>query len=302
MSLPLKELIRIGQNQLRQAGIADADRDAKDLYCYLDRLDAVGLMMHWQNVLQDNTCEAYFQLIERRASGEPMQYITGQQGFMGFSFKVTPAVLIPRQDTETMTEDAVEIIKKGSLRGEKYTEKAIKDVLDLCCGSGAIGLSIAKLCPGIKMTCSDISGEAVKIAEENAASLNLKSVRFEVGDLFAPFCGKLGKKKFDLIISNPPYINTGVIATLQKEVRDHEPLSALDGGPDGLTFYRRIADEAPLHMNKNGILMMEIGYDQRQAVMQLMTEAEKFCDIICLKDLAGKDRIIAARLKGKKDK
>ena len=152
------------------------------------------------------------------------------------------------------------------------------------------------------MTCSDISGEAVKIAEENAAALALRSVKFEVGDLFAPFSGKLGKKKFDLIISNPPYINTGVIATLQKEVRDHEPLSALDGGPDGLTFYRRIAAEAPAYMHKNGILMMEIGYDQKQPVMQLLEETERFKNIICLQDLAGKDRIVAACLKGKKDK
>lgn len=300
MSLPLKELIKIGQTQLREAGIADADRDAKDLYCFLDKLDAVGLMMHWQDILQDNTCEAYFRLIERRAAGEPVQYITGVQEFMGMDFKVTPAVLIPRQDTETMVEDAIELIEKGTLRGQAFSKVgSIKDVLDLCCGSGAIGVSIAKLCAKTKVTCSDISTEALKVAQENGQANGCKSVKFEQGDLFAPFCGKLGKKKFDLIITNPPYIETGVIPMLQREVREHEPMSALDGGADGLDFYRRIAEEAHRHLHKNGVLVMEIGYDQGLSVPQLLEETEKFTGIVCLQDLAGKDRIVAAKKKDK---
>lgn len=297
MSLPLKELIKIGQIQLKEAGVGDADRDARDLYCFLDKIDAVGLMMHWQDTLQDNACEAYFDLIQRRAAGEPMQYITGVQEFMGIPFKVTPQVLIPRQDTETMVEDAIEAIEKGTLRGRSFIKAAaIKEVLDLCTGSGAVGVSIAKMCPKIKVVCSDISSEALKIAEENAQTSGCKSVKFQEGDLFSPFCGKLRKKKFDLIITNPPYIQTDVIPTLQREVKDHEPMSALDGGKDGLDFYRRIAVEAPSHLNKNGVLMMEIGYDQRISVTELLQETVKFSDIICLQDLAGKDRIIAAKL------
>lgn len=297
MSLPLKELIKIGQTQLKEAGVGDADRDARDLYCFLDKIDAVGLMMHWQDTLQDNACEAYFDLVQRRAAGEPMQYITGVQEFMGIPFKVTAQVLIPRQDTETMVEDAIEAIEKGTLRGRPFIKAAaIKEVLDLCTGSGAIGVSIAKMCPKIKVVCSDISSEALKIAEENAQTSGCKSVKFQEGDLFSPFCGKLRKKKFDLIITNPPYIQTDVIPTLQREVKDHEPMSALDGGKDGLYFYRRIAVEAPSHLNKNGVLMMEIGYDQRISVTELLQETAKFSDIICLQDLAGKDRIIAAKL------
>lgn len=297
MSLPLKELIKIGQTQLKEAGVGDADRDARDLYCFLDKIDAVGLMMHWQDTLQDNACEAYFDLVQRRAAGEPMQYITGVQEFMGIPFKVTAQVLIPRQDTETMIEDAIEAIEKGTLRGRPFIKAAaIKEVLDLCTGSGAIGVSIAKMCPKIKVVCSDISSEALKIAEENAQTSGCKSVKFQEGDLFSPFCGKLRKKKFDLIITNPPYIQTDVIPTLQREVKDHEPMSALDGGKDGLDFYRRIAVEAPSHLNKNGVLMMEIGYDQRISVTELLQETAKFSDIICLQDLAGKDRIIAAKL------
>ena len=297
MSLPLKELIKIGQTQLKEAGVGDADRDARDLYCFLDKIDAVGLMMHWQDTLQDNACEAYFDLVQRRAAGEPMQYITGVQEFMGIPFKVTPQVLIPRQDTETMVEDAIEAIEKGTLRGRSFIKAAaIKEVLDLCTGSGAVGVSIAKMCPKIKVVCSDISSEALKIAEENAQTSGCKSVKFQEGDLFSPFCGKLRKKKFDLIITNPPYIQTDVIPTLQREVKDHEPMSALDGGKDGLDFYRRIAVEAPSHLNKNGVLMMEIGYDQRISVTELLQETVKFSDIICLQDLTGKDRIIAAKL------
>ena len=300
MSLPLKELIKIGQTQLKEAGVGDADRDARDLYCFLDKIDTVGLMMHWQDTLQDNACEAYFDLIQRRAAGEPMQYITGVQEFMGIPFKVTPQVLIPRQDTETMIEDAIEAIEKGTLRGRPFIKAAaIKEVLDLCTGSGAIVVSIAKMCPKIKVVCSDISPEALKIAEENAQTSGCKSVKFQEGDLFSPFCGKLRKRKFDLIITNPPYIQTDVIPTLQREVKDHEPMSALDGGKDGLDFYRRIAAEAPSHLNKNGVLMMEIGYDQRISVTELLQQTAKFSDIICLQDLAGKDRIIAAKLIGK---
>ena len=303
MSLPLKELISYGQTQLENAGIEDAARDARGLYCFLDKLDNVGLMMHWQDVLQDNQCEAYFELIGRRAGGEPFQYITGTQEFMGFTFHVNPSVLIPRQDTETMVEDAVELITKGSLRGEEYAKaSAIKEVLDLCCGSGAIGISLAKLCPKVKVTCSDISGEAVKTARGNAAALGCRSVKFEEGDMFAPFSGKLGKKKFDMIISNPPYIASHVIPSLQGEVKDHEPMGALDGGADGLDFYRRIAEEAAAYLQKNGLLMLEIGCDQGGTVPELIENSGRFKDIRCLKDLAGKDRIIAARLRGKKDK
>lgn len=302
MSLPLKELIKIGETQLSDAGVDDAARDAKLLYCFLDNLDSVGFMMRWQDVLPDNTCERYFELVERRASGEPLQYITGSQEFMGLSFKVDPSVLIPRQDTETMVEDAIELIEKGTLRAEEYVKpQSIKDVLDLCCGSGAIGVSIAKLCEKTKVTCSDVSPEAIKTAAQNARLNGCKTVKFEKSDLFAAFKSKLGRKKFDLIISNPPYIESEVIPTLQREVKDHEPMLALDGGADGLDFYRRIASEAAEHLQKNGMLMLEIGYNQGQAVTELLEAEEKFVSIVCLKDLAGKDRIIAARLKGKKE-
>lgn len=301
MSLPLKELIKIGEKQLEDVGITDAARDAKLLYCFFDKLDSVGLMMHWQDVLQDNQCEGYFALIERRAAGEPLQYITGTQDFMGLTFQVNSDVLIPRQDTETMVEDCIELIKKGTLRGSDYIKaQSTKDILDLCCGSGAIGVSLAKLCDNIKVTCSDVSDRALVVAEKNAQANGCKSVKFEKSDLFSAFCSKFRKKKFDLIISNPPYIESSVIPTLQSEVKDYEPMIALDGGEDGLEFYRRIACQAAEHLNKNGIIMVEIGYNQGEAVTCLFEETEKFADITCLKDLAGKDRIVVAKLSTKK--
>lgn len=298
MSLPIKELINIGAKQLHDAGVADAEIDAKELFCYMHGMDRTALMLRWQEVMQDNQCEAYFDLVERRASRVPLQHITGRQEFMGLPFEVNEKVLIPRQDTETLVEDALELIEKGTLRGQKYTDDLKKggDILDLCCGSGAIGISIAKLTKGAHVTCSDLSKEALEVAEKNARLNGCKSMKFVESDMFAAFCGRLGKKKFNLIISNPPYIPPSVIEGLEPEVRDHEPMMALDGGEDGLDFYRVIAQHAPEHLKKGGVLMLEIGFDQKDAVKRLLQETGRFEKIVGLTDLAGKDRIICAIL------
>lgn len=303
MSLPLKELIAIGTQQLRAAGVADAEIDARELYCFMHGIDRVGLMLRWQEAVPDELCEKYFDLVAVRASRVPLQHITGVQEFMGLRFKVNENVLIPRQDTETMVEDALELMEKGSLRGAEYASaKDFKnvDVLDLCTGSGAIGVSLARLSKGTKVTCSDLSEDALALAKENAVSNGCKNVKFASGDLFEPFRGKLGNKKFGFIISNPPYIPPAVIAGLEPEVRVHEPAMALDGGVDGLDFYRRIAAEAPGHLKKRGVLMMEIGWDQGVAVTELLAAGGRFEKIQCLKDLTGKDRIVVATLSDEK--
>ena len=304
MSLPIKELISIGTKQLRDAGVADAEIDAKELYCYMRGMDRTALMLRWQEVMQDNQCEAYFNLIERRASRVPLQHITGRQEFMGLPFEVNEKVLIPRQDTETMVEDALELMEKGTLRGQEYTDglKRGGDILDLCCGSGAIGISIAKLAKGAHVTCSDLSKDALEVADRNARLNDCKSVKFTESDMFAAFCGRLGKKKFNLIISNPPYIPPSVIEGLEPEVRDHEPMMALDGGADGLDFYRIIAQHAPEHLKKGGVLMLEIGFDQKDAVKGLLQETGRFEKIIGLTDFTGKDRIVCAVLSKKSQK
>ena len=307
MSLSVRELIKIAERQLADAGVADAQIDAKELYCFLMGYDKTALMMHWQDVLQDNQCEAYFALIEKRAKRQPLQHITGEQEFMGFPFKVNEHVLIPRQDTETMVEDAIELLEKGTLRGGAYGRgkplKGSADILDLCCGSGAIGISLAKTFGKAKVVCTDVSPQALETARENASYNACKNIKFAESDMFeAPFFnGRFGKKKFDLIISNPPYIESEVIEGLEPEVKDHEPRLALDGGTDGLNFYRKIAQEAAAYLKKDGVLMMEIGCEQKDAVKEILRQTGEYERIIGLTDLTGRDRIVAA-IKKKEEK
>ena len=302
MSLSVKEILNIGRRQLEESKIADAAIDCKLLYCYLMNITTTQLILEYQKTLPDSLCDEYFALLDRRGAGTPLQHITGVQEFMGFEFNVSDKVLIPRQDTETLVEDALSIMKENQLRGEAFLHKKKKDweILDLCCGSGAIGLSLAKLYHGAKVTCSDLSKEALAVAKENAAKLGASKVGFQEGSLLEPFKGRFKNKKFDLIISNPPYIKSSVIPTLQTEVRDHEPMMALDGGESGLDFYAEIISGAADCLKKEGVLMFEIGHDQKDAVCALIEETGRFEHITGLQDLAGRDRIVAAVLAGKK--
>lgn len=297
MSLLVKEMLTMGEKQLMDSDIADATRDCKILYCYMMDIPFSKIILEYQNMLQDRLCEKYFELIDRRSSGEPVQYIMESQEFMGLEFIVNENVLIPRQDTETLVEDALEIINTGTLRGEDMDVKRKEwDILDLCTGSGAIGVSLARIANKVNVTCSDISEGAIKVAKENAQKHGVaKSVKFEQGDLFKPFSKHFRKQKFDMIISNPPYIKSSVIPTLQKEVCEHEPLSALDGGESGLDFYERIVSGVGSHLRKSGVLLLEIGHDQGEAVSGLLSRNGEFTSIRVLKDLANRDRIVFAK-------
>ena len=297
MSLLVKEMLTMGEKQLMDSDIADATRDCKILYCYMMDIPFSKIILEYQEVLQDRLCDKYFELIDRRSKGEPVQYIMGCQEFMGLEFIVNENVLIPRQDTETLVEDALEIINTGTLRGEDMDVKRKEwDILDLCTGSGAIGVSLARIANKVNVTCSDISEGAIKVAKENAQKHGLaKSMKFEQGDLLKPFANHFRKKRFDMIISNPPYIKSSVIPTLQREVCEHEPLSALDGGESGLDFYERIVSDVGEHLRKDGILLLEIGYDQGEAVSALISKNDDFTAIRVLKDLAEHDRIVFAK-------
>ena len=297
MSLLVKEMLTMGEKQLMDSDIADATRDCKILYCYMMDIPFSKIILEYQKVLQDRLCDKYFELIDRRSKGEPVQYIMGCQEFMGLEFIVNENVLIPRQDTETLVEDALEIINTGTLRGEDMDVKRKEwDILDLCTGSGAIGVSLARIANKVNVTCSDISEGAIKVAKENAQKHGLaKSMKFEQGDLFKPFNKHFRKQKFDMIISNPPYIKSSVIPTLQREVCEHEPLSALDGGESGLDFYERIVSGVGSHLKKGGVLLMEIGNDQGEAVSGLLSRNGEFTSIRVLKDLAQRDRIVFAK-------
>lgn len=218
--------------------------------------------------------------ILRRKSGEPIQYITGNTEFMSLPFKVTPNVLIPRSDTETLVELLIEKI------GDKNFS-----LLDIGTGSGCIAISLLKYCKNLKASALDISDGALSVAKENA-KLNDVSDRIEFCCL--DILKDTPLNKFDCIVSNPPYIRPDVIATLDSEVKDFEPYSALYGGEDGLLFYRRICDIAPNILNKNGILAFEIGYDQGDAVKELMSR--KFYNVEVIRDLCGNDRVVTGNI------
>ena len=298
MSMRVKEILQIGENQLRECGIEDAAIDSKELYCYMMGIERSKLILEYQKVLQDAQCMEYFKLLDRRSDKEPLQYIVGTQDFMGLTFRTDPRALIPRQETEILVERALEILHKNSLNGNPLpiAPKKNPEVLDIGCGTGAIGLSIAKLAPDARVTCSDVSKDALSLAKENASKLGAGSVKWACGSLLEPFEGRFFKRKFDMILSNPPYIASGVIPTLQKEITEHEPMLALDGGNDGLDVYRALIPKLPEHLKKEGVVLMEIGHDQMEAVCDFLAVNGNFIHIQGMQDLAGKDRIVMAVL------
>ena len=289
-------LIKEGEYRLAKAGCMDAKIDSEELYCFLTGTDRLQIFMKAEEEADEEVERKYLALIARRAERIPLQYITGVQEFMGHRFKVDQSVLIPRQDTETLVVEAARTIQSTSrdklsfferLRGGKEWE-----VLDLCCGSGAIGISLAKICDNIHVTGSDISGAALAVARNNARNLRVKAEYLE-GDLFAPVEGK----KFDMIVSNPPYIRTNMIAVLQDEIKNYEPRQALDGGRDGLDYYRRIIKEAPGYLKPEGYLMFEIGSDQGEDLRKMLKDDGRYTLAEVIRDLPGRDRVVKTQLK-----
>ena len=272
-----QELYRMGKARLTEAKIPEAELDARLLLeevCGTDRND---LLVHGDKEVPPEQCDRYVEYIQRRQKREPLQQITGYQEFMGLRFKVTPDVLIPRQDTETLVEEVMRYLHDGM------------HLLDMCTGSGCILLSLLKYSNDCEGTGCDISEKALKVAEENAEMLSLNA-SFVQSNLFENISGK-----YEFIVSNPPYIPTGVIPTLMEEVRDHEPVSALDGREDGLYFYREIVEKAGEYLYPGGMLFFEIGYDQAEKVSSLMQEAG-YQEVTVCKDLAGLDRVVYGTL------
>ena len=289
--MTLHEILTDAAVQLRAAGIMDPKRDAELLLLHVLDENRMYLFMHKNDKVGAETAARYKMIIDKRASGIPVQYIIGTQEFMGLEFEVNENVLIPRQDTETLVELAIETAKEMS---------PDLSILDMCCGSGAIAVSMAYFFPQAKVTACDLSDGALEMTGLNAARNGVadrvtvqKSDMFavEIDGVMAPLQGR-----YDMILSNPPYIASEVIGTLQTEVKDHEPMMALDGGADGLDFYRVIAEEAPERLKENGVLIMEIGHDQGQSVPQLLETTGRFTDIKVIKDLPGLDRVVFARL------
>lgn len=292
MSIKLKELLSVGENRLKNAGVEDAKVDSELLLMHVLHYDKRKMFMNWSRFLEEDDCMDYFGLLDRRSAGEPTQYILGDQEFMGISFMVDSRVLIPRQDTEILVQQVLEYTreKRGALK-----------VLDLCTGSGAIAISLAVKNPQLKITASDISEDALDVATSNAAGADvLKRIDFAQSDLFAGFKSGFRGPKFDVIVSNPPYIKSAVLPTLQREIYEHEPMLALDGGADGLDCYRKIIEDAPKFMKKDGVLFLEIGHDQAEYIKQLIEVSGLYKDDVkVIRDLAGQDRVVIARVKGK---
>jgi release factor glutamine methyltransferase len=274
----VKRVLEWTRSYLGEKGVENARREAEWLLAHSLATDRVGLYVQYEKPLTEAELAAFRGLVVRRARREPLQYILGTQEFAGLDFEVAPGVLIPRHDTEVLVEEAARI------GGEANT------VLDIGTGSGCVAIALAKRLPKAKVVSVDPSTEALSVAGRNACRAGV-SVDFVEGSLFEPFPGR----EFDMIVSNPPYIPSGEIPTLQPEVRDFEPQTALDGGEDGLDFYRAISSGAPAHLRPGGCLLLEVGIGQSVAVIELLRR-HGFIDLFTANDPGGIDRVVGGKI------
>ncbi|MFO0803177.1 MAG: peptide chain release factor N(5)-glutamine methyltransferase [Gemmataceae bacterium] len=267
------------------ASPSTARLEAQLLLAHVLRCKKVDLLVRFEEIPPEPQRAAFRELIKRRTDGLPVAYLVGSREFYMLEFEVSPAVLVPRPETESLVAEALQLLKP----------LAAPMVLDLCTGSGCIGVSIAHQKTDARVTLADVSPDALDVARRNAKKHGVESrLQFRQGDLFAALpAGSL----FDAILCNPPYIAPGELATLAPDVREHEPRLALDGGPDGLAFYRRLAADAARHLNPGGVLLMEIGSTQEDAVRAIFAEKPEFEMKSVLKDSAGLPRVAIVRKK-----
>ena len=290
--MKLKEIRSMICDRLEKAGIESYDYECWVFLEWLLCVSRADYYLDPEREISGESLGALEEMLTKREGHVPLQYLMGVCEFMGYSFHVDERVLIPRQDTECLVEEVVRSIREQGKTGEKKDRIRL---LDLCTGSGCIGISLKLLCPDVDVVLSDLSRDALDLAETNARDLGA-SVTLVQGDLYDALDSlPREERRFDLIVSNPPYIPTRVLKDLMPEVRDHEPLLALDGREDGLVYYRRITEGARRHLKEGGILFYEIGADQAEAVEDLM-RCHDFREISVRKDLAGLDRIICGRL------
>ncbi len=289
--MSLRQAAERSEEYLAACGVADAQVDALILLEYVTGMTRAEYLADREQNMTTEQRDAYARLIRQRGSHIPLQYLTGEQEFMGLSFLVSEQVLIPRQDTETL---ALEVLKKIAADAKEPYR-----ILDLGTGSGCLAVSIIKLSDTkTKILASDISPDALQAARGNALRLlseqEQERITFVQSDLFDQIPGT----EFDMILSNPPYIRTGDLAALSEEVRLHEPALALDGGADGLSYYRRIVVGGREHLCPGGRLLLEIGYDQGAAVAGLLKK-NGYTQIEIIKDLSGNDRVAAGCMEEK---
>ncbi|BBA71501.1 peptide chain release factor N(5)-glutamine methyltransferase [Geobacter sulfurreducens] len=274
----IRKVLDWTRGYLAEKGVENARLETEWLLSAALGLDRVGLYVNFDKPLNPEELAACRGLVARRAKREPLQYILGTQEFCGLDFAVTPSVLIPRHDTEVIVEEA--------LRRAPHAAA----VLDIGVGSGCIAVALAKQLPHAQVWGVEQSPDAIALAQRNVERHGARVTLFE-GSLFEPF----GDQRFDLIVSNPPYIPTADLEALQPEVREYEPRAALDGGSDGLDFYRLIVPAAPEYLNPGGWLMVELGIGQAEAVLGMFSRAG-FCDCFTAQDPNGIDRVVGGRI------
>lgn len=287
-SLKLKEALRQAAEILKREGVEAPSADAGALLCHVLSCENTFLYAHGEEAIRGDRLELYMKAVRDRAARIPVRYITGHREFMSLDFIVTPDVLIPRPETEVLVEVVIELAQR------LYTNRRI-DILDMGTGSGCIAVSLGHYIKESGILAADISEEALRIARLNAERNGLADrVEFVPSDLFSTLDPR---RKLDVIVSNPPYIKTAELETLEPEVRLHEPVSALDGGFDGLFYYRRIVRDAPFFLPPGGCLALETGYDQSGAVAEMLED--RFAGISIIKDLSGIGRVVTGILKHK---
>lgn len=279
----IKEVLKSSIEEINKLNIEDASMKVKMLLSDILGKEKEYLLIHDNEELSQDVLDNFYAKLNRLKNEEPIQYILNKQEFMGFEFYVDENVLIPQPDTEILVEEVVDISKKINNNSNELR------VLDMCTGSGAIAISLSKLIENASVSASDISDGALNIAKENVIK-NSVNIEFYKSDLFNDISKNV---KFDIIVSNPPYIQTEVIKGLSKEVQS-EPFIALDGGEDGLVFYREIIKNAKDYIVEDGYLALEIGYDQKESVTNLLRE-NGYKNIYSKTDLAGNDRVVVGQ-------
>lgn len=275
----LKELLNYSKKYLEDNKIEDPLLISKLLVQYVFKISKEKIIIFYDKDINDDEFFRYKNFLEKISKGFPIQYIINQQEFMKLNFFVDENVLIPQPDTETLVEEVIKTYKNCDCK-----------ILDMCTGSGAIAVALAKYIENSYITASDISNKAIQVAKLNAEKNEVnEKISFIESDMFK----RIEFKEYDAIVSNPPYIESNKISSLDSQVKS-EPLIALDGGLDGLDFYRIIISNAYEYIKKNGKLFLEIGYDQKEEVFKLLGESTHYKDLYCVRDLSGNDRVIIA--------
>jgi len=283
----ISEAINEGARRLERAGANDARRTAGVLLAHRLDVDRTHLLMHPEQAISEEDHQTFLQMIERRAAGEPVQYITGHQEFYKLDFLVTPAVLIPRPETEFLVERALRLVREA--------QQPAPLIVDAGTGSGGIAVTLAVEIPGARLIATDLSGAALAVARLNAARHGVSSrVEFYEGDLFAPLTALGIDNRVDLLVCNPPYVAASEPDLVQPEVRDYEPHTALFGGADGLIFYPRLLAEGLAYVKPGGYLVCEIGYNQLEAISE-MVAASGWQMVDVTEDLQGIPRTLTIR-------